>query len=73
MKDGFNFEDIEYLRDYFLPKIESGTKLPNIRDAIDGTEFILVEGAQRTPYKMLIGKWHKMVVDVNSIVRYEEA
>lgn len=66
------YEQIEYLRDYFLPVIETGTVLPSPKDVVDGTEFILVEGTTKTPHKMISGKWHLMVADANSIIRYEE-
>lgn len=71
MEEDLTYNNVEWLRDYFSSKIETGTVLPSPKDIVDGTEFILVEGATRTPHKMIMGKWHRMVVDVNSIVRYE--
>jgi hypothetical protein len=66
------YEQIEYLRDYFLPKIETGTVLPSPKDVVDGTEFILVEGTTKTPHKMISGKWHQLAADANNIIRHIE-
>jgi hypothetical protein len=67
-----NTEQKEVLKESFAPKTESATKLPNVKSVGDNADFILVESGIRTPHKMINGKWHRMVVDVNSIIRYEE-
>ena len=72
MEEDLTYKEVEWLRDYFLPKVETGTALPSPSDIVDGTEFILEEGATKTPHKMITGKWHQLVADANNIVRYIE-
>ena len=68
-----NTEQKEVLKESFAPKTESASKLPNPRSVVDNTDFILVDSGVLTPHTMIRGDWHKMVVDVNSIIRYEKA
>ena len=72
MDADLTYKDVEWLRDYFSSKIESGTILPKPASVVYGTEFILTEGATKTPHKMINGKWHQLVADGNSIIRYIE-
>lgn len=51
-------EQIEQLRQYFSPKIESGTRLPDVRSVNDGTQFVVDTGTTRTLYIMYKGKWN---------------
>ncbi len=67
-----NTEEEELLKETFGLKTESASRLPNVKSVADNTEFILVESGIKTPHKMIAGGWHKMVVDSNSIIRYEE-
>ncbi len=66
-----NTEQKEVLKESFAPKTESASKLPNVRSVADNTDFILVESGIKTPHKMIGGSWHRMVVDSDSIIRYE--
>lgn len=66
-----NYSSVEWLRDYFQPKLESSTKLPEPRSVVDGTEIVLSEDGIKTPHKMIDGKWHIMTVDADGIVKYK--
>ena len=65
-------EQKQLLKRDFAPKTDSAAKLPNPKSVVDGVDFILVDSGFLTPHKMIRGDWYRMVVDANSIIRYEK-
>jgi len=67
------FDNIEWLKQYFVAVAESGTRLPSVEIMSDGTPFFLQEtDGVFVEHIMFNGRWHKKVVDSNSNVTLEE-
>ena len=66
------FEDIEWLKQYFVARAESGNSLPNPKAVGDGTGFFLKEpDGVYVEHIMFNGRWNKKVVDSDSNVTLE--
>lgn len=68
-----SFEDVEWLKQYFVTLAEQGDRLPDPQTVSDGTPFYKKEpDGVYVEHIMFEGKWNKKIVDDSSQVTLEE-
>lgn len=55
-------EQVEDLRNWFNPKVEVVTKLPDVRSVVEGTQLVYKNGQTLTLYIAVEGVWRIITV-----------